>query len=184
MIIRQTPLHGAAILELNPIQDDRGFFARSFCKKILSQHHIYFDAVQCNIAFNYHANTLRGMHFQLPPYSEQKIVTCISGSIYDVIIDLNRQSHTFGQWFGVTLSSENQLSLYIPKGFAHGYLTLTENAGISYMVSEFYTPSHEAGVRWNDRAFEIEWPCREGLTISSKDAKWPDFDKSKDGIAY
>lgn len=184
MLIEQTTLQGAFILQPEPIQDERGFFARTFCQKALADQGVYFNMVQCNIAFNRHPNTLRGMHLQLPPYCEQKIVTCISGEIYDVIIDLNAQSPTYGQWFGLTLSSENRLSLYVPQGFAHGYLTLTENAGISYMVSQFYAPSHEYGVRWDDPAFAIQWPCREGLIISHKDRQWKDFNRTRDGILF
>ncbi|MCF2716144.1 dTDP-4-dehydrorhamnose 3,5-epimerase [Paenibacillus polymyxa] len=182
MLVQPAPLHQAAVIEMEPIQDSRGYFARSFCKKTFSEHGIYFDMVQSNMAFNRYPNTLRGMHFQLPPYCEDKIVSCFHGAIYDVIIDLNRKSPTFGKWFGLTLSEENRLSLYVPKGFAHGYQTLTENTSIHYMVSEYYTPSHESGVRWNDKAFGIEWPLEDGLIISSKDEQWKDFNISTDGM--
>jgi len=175
MIVKPTPLHRASVIEMEPIRDNRGYFARTFCKRTLEEHGVSFDMVQSNMAFNYHTRTLRGMHYQLPPYSEDKIVTCIHGAIYDVIIDLNRDSPTFGKWFGLTLSEENRLSLYVPKGFAHGYLTLTDNTGIHYMVSEYYTPSHESGIRWNDPAFGIEWPITEDLIISPKDEGWKDF---------
>jgi dTDP-4-dehydrorhamnose 3,5-epimerase len=182
MIIHPSPLHQAAVLEMEPIEDSRGYFARSFCKKTLAEHGITFEVVQSNMAFNRSKGTLRGMHFQLPPYSEDKIVSCLQGSFYDVIIDLNRDSPTFGKWFGVTLSQENRLSLYIPKGFAHGYQTLTDNTSIHYMVSEYYTPSHESGVRWDDKIFGIEWPLKDGLIISPKDEKWKSFDINSDGI--
>ncbi|OXM14117.1 dTDP-4-dehydrorhamnose 3,5-epimerase [Paenibacillus herberti] len=178
MKVKPTPLHKAVIFELEPIEDQRGFFARTFCKKTLAEQGLNFDVVQTNVAFNRHRNTLRGMHFQRPPYSEDKIVSCISGALYDVIIDLNSQSPTFGQWFGVTLTAENRLSLYVPKGFAHGYLTLSEDTTISYMVSQYYTSSHESGVRWDDKAFQIQWPEREGLIISLKDQNWNDFKDS------
>lgn len=182
VIIRPTPLHKAVLIEMEPIQDNRGYFARSFCKKTLLEYGIAFDMVQCNVTMNHHPYTLRGMHFQIPPFCEDKIISCFNGAIYDVIIDLNRQSPTFGKWFGQTLSVQDTLSLYVPKGFAHGYQTLTENAGISYMVSEYYTPSHESGVRWNDSAFGIEWPHRNGIIISAKDEHWKDFNKKADGI--
>lgn len=182
MLVQLTPLHQAAVIEMEPLQDSRGYFARSFCKKTLSEHGLSFDMVQSNVAFNRHHGTLRGMHFQLPPYCEDKIVSCFQGAIYDVIIDLNRESPTFGKWFGQTLSVENHLSLYVPKGFAHGYQTLTENTSIHYMVSQYYTPSQESGVRWNDQAFGIEWPLKEGLIISSKDEQWKDFNISTDGM--
>ncbi|MFS0821628.1 dTDP-4-dehydrorhamnose 3,5-epimerase [Bacillus sp. 1P02SD] len=182
MLIHPVPLHQAALIEMEPIKDSRGYFARSFCKETLANHGISFDMVQSNIAFNHIHGTLRGMHFQLPPYCEDKIVSCIQGAIYDVIIDINRESPTFGKWFGVTLSEENHLSLYVPKGFAHGYQTLTNNTSIYYMVSEYYTPSSEYGIRWDDKAFGIEWPILDDLIISEKDKKWRNFNINTDGI--
>lgn len=182
MIIQNTPLHKAAIITMEPIRDTRGFFGRSFCKKTLADHNISFDVVQYNVAFNYQARTLRGMHFQKPPFCEDKIIYCTKGSIYDVIIDLNLGSPTFGQWYGITLTEDDSKSLYIPKGFAHGYETLEDNSGIAYMVTEFYTPSHESGVRWNDGAFNIDWPYRENIIISDKDKLWEDFRRDTHGI--
>lgn len=182
MIVQPTPLHKAVLLVKEPIRDDRGYFSRSFCKKTLAEHGISFDMVQSNEAFNHSARTLRGMHFQLPPFSEEKIVTCYHGEIYDVIIDLNVASPTYGKWFGVNLSSENGLSLYVPKGFAHGYVTLTDQAGIHYMVSEYYSPSYESGVRWDDPAFGVEWPFSDHLIISKKDSNWKEFCLETDGI--
>lgn len=182
MIVHSTPLNGAKLLEIEPIKDQRGYFARTYCHKVLAEHSINFELKQANIAFNEHMLTLRGMHFQRPPYCEEKIVTCYQGSLYDVIIDLNKNSSTFGQWYGVTLSAENQLSLYVPKGFAHGYVTLQARTAIHYMVSEFYTPSHESGIRWNDPAINIEWPQRQNLSISSKDQQWEWFDMEQGGI--
>jgi dTDP-4-dehydrorhamnose 3,5-epimerase len=182
MKVSPAPLYRAAVLEMEPIQDSRGYFVRSYCKKTLLEHGISFEMVQSNVAYNRRHGTLRGMHFQLPPYSEDKIVSCIQGAIYDVIIDLNLESPTFGQWFGVTLSAENNLSLYVPKGFAHGYQTLTDNTSIHYMVSEYYTPTHESGVRWNDVAFGIQWPIMDDLIISVKDERWADFNSVTDGV--
>jgi dTDP-4-dehydrorhamnose 3,5-epimerase len=182
MLILPTLLHRAMLIKMEPIEDSRGYFARSFCKKTLAEHEIYFDVVQTNMAFNLNKGTLRGMHFQVPPNSEGKIVSCLNGSIYDVIIDINRDSPTFGKWYGVILSEENRLSLYVPKGFAHGYLTLTDRTIIQYMVNEYYTPSRESGIRWDDKAFDIDWPIMDGLIISSKDKQWKKFDLNADGI--
>jgi len=182
MKICRISLQSAATIEWEPINDDRGFFARSFCKKTLEQEGIVFDVVQCNVAFNKYARTLRGMHYQSPPFGEEKIVSCSNGAVYDVIIDLNQNSTTFCQWFGITLSAENQTALYVPKGFAHGYQTLTENAQITYLASQYYAPAYESGVRWNDRAFGIQWPFQEDLLISSKDSNWGDFDRETGGI--
>ncbi|MFC7373019.1 dTDP-4-dehydrorhamnose 3,5-epimerase [Fictibacillus iocasae] len=182
MVIHPTPLHQAVILEMQPILDNRGYFVRSFCKKTLDDHGISFDNVQSNIAYNRNHGTLRGMHFQLPPYCEDKIVSCIQGSIYDVIIDINRESPTFGKWFGITLSENNHMSLYVPKGFAHGYLTLSSNTSIHYMVSNYYAPSYESGVRWDDKTFGINWPLEDNLIISEKDKQWQNFNMITDGI--
>ncbi|WP_336076715.1 dTDP-4-dehydrorhamnose 3,5-epimerase [Paenibacillus sp. 203] len=183
MLIHSTPLNQAVVIELEPIKDERGYFARSFCKKTMMKYGISFEMTQSNVTFNQKAGTLRGMHFQLPPYCEDKIVTCFSGTIYDVIIDLNRESSTFGKWYGLTLSDKNCLSLYIPKGFAHGYQTMTDNTIIHYLMSENHTPSHESGVRWNDQAFGLKWPKIDHLTISKKDENWKDFNMNTDGVS-
>ncbi|WP_272038674.1 dTDP-4-dehydrorhamnose 3,5-epimerase [Paenibacillus sp. JJ-100] len=175
-------MNQAKLIKIEPIEDHRGYFARSFCENELNAHGIDFSVKQANIAFNKSAGTLRGMHFQLPPYAEDKIVTCTSGALYDVIIDLNRESSTFGQWYGVNLTSENCLSLYVPKGFAHGYLTLLNDTSIHYMVTEKYTPTHESGVRWDDPAFSIDWPETVSKIISDKDNKWTNFSLETDGV--
>ncbi|WDF51490.1 dTDP-4-dehydrorhamnose 3,5-epimerase [Paenibacillus sp. KACC 21273] len=182
MIIESTPLKDAFIFKQEPIEDERGYFSRTFCRKTLNTYGIEFEMVQSNMAFNRYSKTLRGMHFQKPPFSEQKIVSCLQGAIYDVIIDIRLESPTFGQWFGTMLSKNNMSSLYIPKGFAHGYQTLEDNSSISYMVSENYTPSHESGIRWNDEAFKIDWPVTDGLLVSDKDRNWIDFRRDIDGI--
>jgi len=182
MKITPTSLHQAVVIEMKPIQDSRGYFSRTFCRQTLRDYGINFEVVQANTAYNKYAKTLRGMHYQLPPYSEEKLITCTQGSIFDVIIDLNRDSETFGKSYGIELSATNHLALYVPKGFAHGYQTLTEHASIHYMVSQVYSPAYESGVRWNDEAFQIQWPYTEQLNISDKDSLWKDFDARTDGI--
>jgi len=136
--------------------------------------------VQCNISYNRMKGTLRGMHFQAPPFEEDKLVRCTRGSIYDVIVDLRRNSKTFGRHTGVTLSAENRSMLHIPKGFAHGFLTLENDSEVYYQMSEFYAPKYARGYRWNDPAFGIEWPA-EIRIISEKDRSYPDFDLAKSG---
>lgn len=183
MIIKPTSINCAVVIEAEPICDMRGAFARSFCKKTLEDYGLKFEAVQCNMANNIHANTIRGMHFQKSPFCEQKIVSCLRGAIYDVIIDLNKGSTTFGKWFGIELNDKNAKSLYVPKGFAHGYQTLTPDTVISYMVSEYYSPSYESGIRWDDNTFGIRWrEMGEEIVISEKDRNWKDFNKYSDGI--
>lgn len=132
------------------------------------------NIVQTNISYNKNKGTLRGMHFQKEPYQETKLVRCTKGAVYDVIIDIRPDSKTFTKWFGVELTEDNYKMLYVPEGFAHGYITLKDKSEIHYMVTEFYTPSHEGGVRWNDPVFDIKWPI-EVLSVSEKDRKHPDF---------
>ena len=178
MKIEKTPLHNAYTFEIEPIEDERGFFARTFCAQILSKQNVPFNLAQCNIAHNTYKNTIRGLHFQTPPYEEEKIVTCINGAIYDVIVDMNSDSPTCGQWFGVELSVENRRSLYVPKGFAHGYQTLDDNTTIHYMVSAFYQPSCEMGIRWDDPQLQINWIPANHYILSDKDKKWPFYKKA------
>ena len=162
------------IIEIDKIEDERGFFARSFCKNEMEIRGLNTNIVQTNIAFNPFKGTLRGMHFQKAPHEETKFVRCTKGSIYDVVIDLRPESKTFKKWMGIELNEENHKTLYVPKGFAHGYLTLSDNSEISYMVTEYYNSFYERGVRWNDHAFEIQWPG-EITVISQKDSNHPDF---------
>lgn len=176
MKFTQTKLDGAYIIELEKIEDDRGFFARAWCKDEFKAHGLSENVAQSNIAFNRHKGILRGMHRQTHPFEEVKVVRCIRGSIYDVIVDLRKESETYKQWTGVRLTSENRIALYVPEGFGHGYLTLEENSEVFYQVSQFYSPEHENGVRWNDPAFGIEWPDAGGYLISDKDQAWPDFE--------
>lgn len=169
-----TPLEGACLIEIEPRTDERGFFARAFDRDELAAHGLDGAVAQCNLSFNARRGTLRGMHYQLEPRSETKIVRCIAGAIFDVIVDLRGGSRTRGKWFGVELSADNRRALYVPKGFAHGYETLSDAAEIYYQVSEFYTPDLERGVRWNDPAFAIAWPIAEPI-VSPKDAAYPDW---------
>lgn len=175
MIFHKTELRGAFVIDLEKIEDERGFFARAWCMKEFEAQGLTARTVQCNISFNKTRGTTRGMHYQIAPYEEAKLVRCMAGSIYDVIIDLRSGSETYRRWFGVELTAANRRMLFVPEGFAHGFQTLEDNTEVFYHVSEFYTPKAEQGLRWNDLAFGIEWPMMEGLTISDKDRNWPDY---------
>jgi dTDP-4-dehydrorhamnose 3,5-epimerase len=175
MIFKETPLPGAFEIDLQPVGDDRGSFTRTWCRKEFGAHGIAMDIVQCNSSFNVRKGTLRGMHFQKAPHQEAKVVRCLRGSIYDVIIDLRTDSPTFTKWFGLTLSTERASCLYVPRDFAHGFLTLSDNAEVSYLMSEYYHPESNTGVRWNDPAFGIKWPAMPDVFISEKDAGYRDF---------
>lgn len=164
----ETKLKGAFVVELEPICDERGFFARSWCQKEFEKQGLNPHLVQCNLSFNKVKGTLRGMHFQLNPYEEDKFVRCHRGAIYDVIVDRRSQSETCGQWVGVELTAQNRRMLYVPKGFAHGYLTLKPNSEIFYQVSQFYQPNSESGFRFDDPTIGIQWPIPVAL-MSAKD---------------
>jgi dTDP-4-dehydrorhamnose 3,5-epimerase len=175
MIFTETKLTGAFLIDLEWRKDERGFFARTWCREEFASAGLETRFVQANHAGNHLQGTLRGMHFQRPPFEETKLVRCIRGALYDVIIDLRPNSPTRGQWFGVELTELDQRMLYVPRGFAHGYQTLTDHTEITYQVSEFYAPRHEGGVRYNDPAFGIEWPL-EVTAISDKDRCHPLWD--------
>jgi dTDP-4-dehydrorhamnose 3,5-epimerase len=175
MIFTETKLKGAFIVELERLEDDRGFFARAWCKKEFEKHDLNSRLAQSNISFNRKKHTLRGMHYQVQPREEAKLVRCTRGAIYDVIIDLRPESTTYLQWIAEELTADNHRMLYVPEGFAHGYLSLAKNTEIFYQVSEFYSPEFECGVRWNDPSFSIDWPEIHNLVISEKDMKWPDY---------
>jgi dTDP-4-dehydrorhamnose 3,5-epimerase len=170
-----TPLQGATLVELQKHEDSRGFFARAWCQNEFEEQGLSMQCVQANLAYSERRGTLRGMHYQVAPYAEAKLMRCIGGAMYDVIIDLRPDSPTFKHWAGVELSAANRRALYVPEGFAHGYLTLEDHTEAFYPVSQFYTPGAEGGVRWNDPAFGIEWPITEGLILSDKDRNWPDY---------
>jgi dTDP-4-dehydrorhamnose 3,5-epimerase len=158
VIFTETELPGAFVVDLERREDDRGFFARTWCANEYAEHGLKTDVVQANVSFNPRRGTLRGMHFQHSPHAEVKIVRATRGAIYDVIIDLREGSPTFKRWLGVELTEDNRRALYVPEGFAHGYQTVVPDTEVHYLVTEFYTPSAEGGVRWNDPAFGIEWP--------------------------
>jgi dTDP-4-dehydrorhamnose 3,5-epimerase len=168
MKFSETKLPGAFIIELEPIPDERGFFARSWCKREFEKHGLNQNLSQCNISFNHLQGTLRGMHFQNTPHEESKFVRCTRGAIYDVIVDTRAHSKTFGKWVGIELTAENRRMLYVPEGFAHGYLTLENNSEVFYQVSEFFVPASEGGFRYDDPTVGIHWP-REIKSISPKD---------------
>lgn len=167
-----TNLAGAFLIDLEQRQDDRGYFARTFCASEFAAHGLKPVFVQGNLSFNYRKGTLRGLHYQVAPATEAKLVRCAKGAIYDVIIDLRDDSPTYLSHFGVELTAESGRALYIPEMFAHGYQTLTDGAEVLYQVSEFYTPECERGIRHNDPSFGIEWPLPVA-EISEKDAAWP-----------
>ncbi len=174
MFFTETELAGAYIIDLDRREDNRGFFARTWAQEEFEAHGLNTRVVQANMSYNHTRGTLRGMHYQRAPYAETKLVRCVQGAIYDVIIDLRPESATYKRWIGVELTAQNRRALYIPEGFAHGFQTLTDNSDVTYQVSEFYTPGAEGGIRYNDPAFEIKWPL-EVTVISEKDKQWPDF---------
>ena len=181
MNFHETPLVGARLIELEKRGDDRGFFARVFCEKEFARAGLVTRFVQVNNSLSGKRGTLRGMHYQLTPSAEVKIVRCIRGALFDAIVDLRPDSPTFGKWFGAELNDQNRLMMYVPRGFAHAYLTLAENTEALYFSSEFYAPSCERGIRWNDPRFKIQWPM-EPTEISEKDSQWPDFDPQLHGV--
>lgn len=176
LIFKEAKLNGAYIIQLETIEDNRGFFARAWCKKEFEEKGINSNLVQCNISYNKIKGTLRGMHYQISPYQEAKLIRCIKGAIYDVIIDLRKESKTYMQWLGVELSDSNMKALYIPEGFAHGFITLTDDTYVFYQVSEFYNPDYERGILWNDPTFNIKWPV-DVKVISEKDKSWRIYKK-------
>ncbi|MBZ0154772.1 MAG: dTDP-4-dehydrorhamnose 3,5-epimerase [Alphaproteobacteria bacterium] len=178
MIFRETKLKGAFIIEPERIRDERGYFARTWCRREFESRGLNPRLVQCNISYTRSRGTLRGMHYQEEPYGEAKLVRCIRGELYDVIIDLRPGSPTYREWLPVTLAEGNGRMLYIPEGFAHGFLTLQDNTEVFYQMSEFYRPEYARGVRWDDPAFGIRWPV-EVKAISERDACYPDYEPQK-----
>lgn len=174
MIFVPTHLQDALIIEPERLEDQRGFFARTWCEETFIAHGLPGQIAQCSIAFNLKKGTLRGMHYQEAPYAEAKLVRCTMGAIYDVIIDLRPQSPTFRQHLGVELTAANRRQLFVPEGFAHGYQTLSDDTEVFYQMNVPYAPSAGRGVRWNDPAFGIVWPEDERM-LNERDRLWPDF---------
>jgi dTDP-4-dehydrorhamnose 3,5-epimerase len=175
-----TPLPGAFVIELEKREDERGFFARFFCEREFEAAGLDTRFVQINNSLSKDKGTLRGMHYQLGEAAEVKVMRCVRGALWDAILDLRPDSPTFGKSFGVELSADNRLMMYVPQGFAHAILTLTDEAEAFYLLSEFYSPEMERGVRWNDQKFNINWPI-EPVEISAKDVNWPNFDPTFHG---
>jgi dTDP-4-dehydrorhamnose 3,5-epimerase len=175
MIFTETPLKGAYLIDLERRGDDRGFFARAFCAREFAEHGLVDRFVQANNSLSARRGTLRGMHYQLAPNAETKMVRCVRGSLYDVILDLRQGSPTFGRSFGAELSADNRRMMYVPKGCAHGFFTTSDDAEALYFVDESYAPESERGVRWDDPNFAIAWPG-EPAVLSDKDRSWRDFD--------
>jgi dTDP-4-dehydrorhamnose 3,5-epimerase len=174
LIFKETKLPGAFVIEPEKHEDQRGFMVRTFCQREFEAHGLNSQVAQCNSSFNKYKGTLRGMHFQVAPFAQAKLVRCTAGSIYDVIIDLRHTSPTFKQYFAVELSAQNRRLFYIPEDFAHGFQTLEDNTDVFYQMSQFYSAEHARGVRWDDPAFDIKWPAAE-RTILERDRTYPDF---------
>jgi dTDP-4-dehydrorhamnose 3,5-epimerase len=172
----ETTLQGAFVIDLEPLEDERGHFARSFCREEFARRGLKTDVAQCNVSFNRRKGTLRGMHFQSPPKAEAKLVRCTRGSVHDVIIDLRPGSPTYCKWMSVELTEGNLKMLYVPEGFAHGFQTLVDDTEVFYQMFESYSPAHATGVRWDDPAFGIRWPLDNPI-LSPKDRSYPLFGK-------
>jgi dTDP-4-dehydrorhamnose 3,5-epimerase len=174
MFFNPTPLPGAFLIDLDEKADERGFFARAFCEREFDEHGLATHICQANNSLSIRKGTLRGMHYQLAPKAETKVVRCLRGALYDVILDLRESSSTFGQSYGAELSADNRRMMYVPKGFAHGFITLVDNTEALYLVDEFYSPENERGVRYDDPKFSIKWPAKPTV-LSEKDKAYPDF---------
>lgn len=174
MQFKETTLAGVFLLTLDPIKDDRGFFARSFCKREFEQVGLQPDFVQCNISYNHKQGTVRGLHYQLDPHGEVKIVSCRRGGIFDVVVDLRKTSSTYGQWEAFELSAKNYHALYIPEGFAHGFQTLCDDTEVFYLMGNYYYPDAARGISWDDPQLAISWPFQ-NIIISENDKRFPRF---------
>jgi len=175
MKFNQLAIAGVYTVDIDKHGDDRGFFARTWCAREFQSVGLKSAILQSNIAVSKEKGTLRGLHYQTAPFEEAKLIRCVRGSMYDVIVDLRRKSRTYKNWVGVELSSESYAMVYVPEGCAHGYQTLERDTEINYHVTQYYSPAHERGLRWNDPQFNIQWPITEGMVISDKDSNWPDY---------
>jgi dTDP-4-dehydrorhamnose 3,5-epimerase len=174
MIFKETPLPGAYLIELEAHQDERGSFARSWCAREFAAHGLNPRIAQCNVSYNVRRGTLRGLHYQIRPFEEAKLVRCTRGALYDVIVDLRRDLPSYRKWTGALLTPDNGLMIYVPEGCAHGFLTMEDRTEVHYQISEFYAPDHARGFRWNDPAFGISWPAAVEV-ISDRDRTYPDY---------
>lgn len=181
MKFAETTLRGAYVVDIEPIEDERGFFARTWCEREFREWGLNPSLRQAALSFNHKRGTLRGMHFQTGKYQESKLIRCVAGAVFDVIIDLRKDSPTFTKHFALELSPGNHRMLYVPEGFAHGFQTLTDGAEMFYQISQFYSPEHAGGVRWNDPVFAIEWP-EPVRVISARDRSFTDFDAERHGL--
>jgi dTDP-4-dehydrorhamnose 3,5-epimerase len=169
-----TKLPGVWIIDLEKHEDERGFFARTWCRREFEEHSLNPNLVQCSVSFNRKKGTLRGMHYQIAPHAESKLVRCTRGAIYDVAVDLRTTAPTYKKWITVELTAENSRALYIPEGFAHGFQTLDDDTEVFYQTSEFHHAESARGVRWNDVTFGIVWPKGRRI-ISARDSAYPDY---------
>ena len=176
MQLKERKLKGVFEIQLEPHEDDRGFFMRVYDDEIFKKHGIHRNWVQENHSLSVDKGIIRGMHFQFPPYSETKLVRAVVGEIYDVFIDLRKDSPTFGQWDGIILSADNKKMIYIPRGFAHGFCTLSKDCEIMYKVDNYYTPDSEGTIRWDDPSLKIDWPVNNPI-LSDKDSKSKHFEE-------
>jgi len=176
MIFTESPLPGAFLVDLDLLTDDRGFFARAYCLDEFAAQGLSTPLQQCSVSYNTRKGTLRGLHHQAAPHEEHKLVRCTTGAIFDVIVDIRPHSPHYRRWFGAELSSQNRRALFIPPGFAHGFLTLSDEAEVYYMISVPHAPDHARGFRWSDPAFGIQWPFPPSV-ISARDAAYPLLDR-------
>lgn len=176
MKIEKTSIDGVFIVIQEPRVDNRGYFSRIFAKEELKKHRISFDIVHANRSLTVRKAMIRGMHYQVYPKQEDKLIQCIKGSIFDVALDLRNGSKTYGKWIGEILSEKNKKMFLVPKGLAHGFQTLEKDCLVEYFVTQYYSPDHERGIRWNDPYFKIDWPIKRAI-VSKKDGSWPDFKK-------
>jgi dTDP-4-dehydrorhamnose 3,5-epimerase len=173
MKFTETKIPGVFVIDLEKREDSRGYFARAWCETEFSAHNLP-KFVQTNMSMCKEKGTIRGLHYQVAPHGEAKYMRCIRGAIFDVVVDIRPDSPSYKKWFGIELTAENRKAIFVPEGLPHAYQALTDDAEVLYSASCFYTPGAERGIRWNDPAFNIEWPIREAI-VSEKDAKWADF---------
>jgi dTDP-4-dehydrorhamnose 3,5-epimerase len=176
MIFRETSVAGAFVIDPEPHHDERGFFARTFCRREFEDRGMNPDVRQCNVSLSTRSGTLRGMHFQRAPHEEAKLVRCTRGALWDVALDLRNESASYLRWVGVELSADNRRMLYVPEGCAHGFQTLADDTEVFYQLSAVYVPEAQAGVRWDDPAFGIDWPPASSRVISERDRNWPSYE--------